>query len=295
MTSATNLADQPTVIFEVPPSLTDSDVREVLGNDAGELNQLAQLRGVDAYGWYLSFHQRMQQHGIYIPAERLLAFACHVFSALPLSPERKLEAAFHAILRHELFHFEADCMAANWELSIGQAVWWPGRNEPQRHDLEEGLANASMLRGFRYPEGTLRGTVGCYRTLSDACKRQPAGYRDGPRYAKSRAAYVSHCRDLSFVMAREPQEVDPSALDTLIFYPNPFRIDWRRCPILIHDRLGLLQTLRVAVSFFETITGIVESQSFLRSLAKLGALINAKWHRCKGDLARSVNLNRLGF
>jgi hypothetical protein len=292
------LADQPTVIFEVPASLTDAEVKEVLGNGTGDLERLAQVSGIDAYGWYVSFHQRARQHGIYIPFERLLAFALDIFAQAPMPLERKLEVAFHAILGHELFHFETDCMAANWELSNGRAVYWPGREEPWHRELEEGLANAYLLRGFRYPEGALRGTVGCYRALSDFFARQPPGYRDGPRYAKSRAGYVSGCRDLSYVLqvgGSNHQEVDPDALDTLLFYPDPFRIDWRRCPILIHDKLGLLQTLGVDVSFFEAIACITESQPFLKALAKLGATYAAKWQRRKADLARSINLNGLGF
>ena len=280
-------------MFEVPPSVTDAEVREILGNGIGDLKRLAQVHGVDAYGWYVSFHQRAWQHGIYIQFERLLAFALDIFCQIPLPLERKLEAAFHAILWHELFHFETDCMAANWELSIGRAVYWPGREEPWHRELEEGLANAYMLRGFRYPEGALRGTTGCYGALSGFCKLQPAGYCDGPRYAKSRAAYVSGCRDLSFIL--QNAQVDRDALDTLIFYPNAFRIDWRRCPILIHDKQGLLRRFGIDVSFFEIITGIVESESFRKALARLGPQIEAKWQRRKADLGRSVNLNGLGF
>jgi hypothetical protein len=96
-------------------------------------------------------------------------------------------------------------------------------------------------------------------------------------------------------MALSGAQVDKDALDTLIFYPNAFRIDWRRCPILIHDELGLLQTLGIDVSFFETITGIVEAQSFLKALAKLGGKVEARWQRRKVDLARSVHLNGVGF
>jgi hypothetical protein len=61
------------------------------------------------------------------------------------------------------------------------------------------------------------------------------------------------------------------------------------------DKLGILKTLSIDLSFFETITGIVESQSFLKAIDKLGSRIETIWLRRKDDLARSVNLNALGF
>jgi hypothetical protein len=45
------------------------------------------------------------------------------------SLERRLEIAFHAILRHELFHFATDCMAANWELATNMPVYWYAKCE----------------------------------------------------------------------------------------------------------------------------------------------------------------------
>lgn len=295
------VSDQPTIIFEVPPDLTDVDVWNVIGDIGGNLKRLAQVRGIDAFGWYLTFHQRARQYGVYIPAERLIVFALQALERVPVPLNRKLEIAFYAILRHELFHFEADCMAANWELSTGKEVYWRGRVDWHK-ELEEALANAYMLRGFRYPEGKLRDAKGSYRALKAFCAIQPPGYCDGPRYARSRLSYFDGCRDLSFVfrcIAEGEGEgdwtVDPNALDTSIFFPNPFRIDWRRCPIIIDDKLGILKTLGIDLPFFETITGIIESQSFLKAIDRLGPRIEAIWFRRKADLARSVKLNALGF
>lgn len=239
--------DQPNIIFEVPPVLTDAEVWNVLGDIGEDLKRLAQVRGIDAYGWYLTLHQRGRQHGVCIPAERLIVFALQALEHTPLKLERKLEIAFYAVLRHELFHFEVDCMAANWELSTGKEVYWSGRIDWHK-ELEEALANAYTLRGFRYPEGSLRDAQGSYRALKEFCELQPPGYRDGPRYARSRVSYINGCRDLSFVFrcmaeGEDGWNIDPDALDTLIFFPNPFRIDWRRCPILIDDKLGILETL----------------------------------------------------
>lgn len=80
-----------------------------------------------------------------------------------------------------------------------------------------------------------------------------------------------------------------------MFYPNPFQIDWRRCPILVDDEAGLLATLGIGIDFFETIVGIVESPSFSTSLPRLGREMVRAWDRRKADLARSVSLSGLGF
>jgi hypothetical protein len=156
------------------------------------------MRGIDAYGWYVSFHQRAQQHGIYLPVEGFFAFALQVLEGVALPFERKLEISLHAILRHELFHFAVDCMAANWELSIGKPVYFLAKAEGSHGELEEALANAYMLRGFRYPNGILKTGRGCFHALKAFCARQPAGYRDGPRYASSRLVYANGCKHLFY-------------------------------------------------------------------------------------------------
>ena len=298
------VAEQPTLVFEVPSKLTDADVKNVLGEGFGELARLVQLKsGTDALGWYVTFHQRAAQHGVHIPIEGVAQLAISALGGLTLPLERRLEIAFHAILRHELFHFEADCMAANWELSTGRVVYWAAkecRDLPGYKDLEEALANAYMLRGFRHPGGALRNSRGSYDALSAFCALQLPGYREGPRYAKSKTQYISGCRILSanFEEALKEQDdwdIPRPAFDTLILYPDPFRIDWQRCPILVYDRLSLLRSLGIAADLFETIAGIVESRSFLHALSKAGQGMFRLWERRKGDLARSVSLNSLGF
>jgi hypothetical protein len=244
---------------------------------------------------------------VHLPVEGLFALALGALREVPLPLERKLEIAYHAMLRHELFHFETDCMAANWELSLGKSVYWRVLDAQQEiegyregyKNLEEGLANAYMLRGFRHADRLLRNARGTYRALKTFCELQPAGYCDGPRYAKSRATYIDGCRELSVsfqhaaVLYENAWPVPENALDTLIFYPRPFQINWRRCAILVHDRGGILQELGIGLAFFEAISGIFESPSFLKALNKLDRRIAAVWRKRKGDLARSVSLNSL--
>ena len=297
--------DQPAMIFEIPPSLTDSDIRKLLGDGPGELMRRAQVKGIDALGWYVNFHQRTVQHGIYIPIEGLFALALGALAEVALPFERKLEIAYQAILRHELFHFETDCMAANWELSLGIPVYrWVKevcREGPGHRDLEEALANAYMLRAFRHPNSALRDERGAYQALKAFCERQPPGYCDGPRYARSRSAYIDGCRNLSInfqhgaALYGGDWQVPANALDTLIFYPNPFRINWRRCPILVHDQDRILQALGISLNFFEAISAIIESPSFLKALGRIGGQIEALWQHRKAELARSTGLKSLAF
>jgi hypothetical protein len=87
---------------------------------------------------------------------------------------------------------------------------------------------------------------------------------------------------------------DP-ALDTSIFYPNAKRIDWKRCPIIIQDHLGLSSIFNIKISLFESISEIVESSEFARQLSRLDGRILKIWNRRRADLARSVQLNGLGF
>jgi hypothetical protein len=201
-------------------------------------------------------------------------------------------------------HFSSpsgDCMAANWELALRIPIFWNAkaklRNASQYVELEEALANAYMLRGFRYSARILADNQGALTALQVFCSDQPPGYRDGLTFAKSRVSYIAGCRDLSvkFQHASAQFPVPTPALDTLIFYPDVIRIDWRRCPIIVHDRFKILQTLGIGVSLFETISRIVETPKFLSELAKLDGRIERIWQRRKADLARSVQLKSLGF
>ncbi|OBI06456.1 hypothetical protein A5715_20135 [Mycolicibacter heraklionensis] len=207
--SDVGIAEAPAVIFEVPLAVTDNDIERVLGEDQiRELLRLQRIHGVDALGWYVTFHQRRVQHGIHIPLEGVLWLAVNGLRGVALPVERRVELAFHAILRHELFHFEADCMAANWELATGVGVYWKARghrNDAGYIESEEALANAYMLRGFKYPPRRLANSGGAYGMLKRYCQQQPEGYRDGPRYAADRRLYLEECRYLlSVAMKKYP-------------------------------------------------------------------------------------------
>jgi hypothetical protein len=294
--------DEPVVVFEVPPSVTDADLRHALGEDRiGELHRLHQLRGVDALGWYLTFHQLHSQYGVHITLEGVVWLAVEFFGTLNVSLARKLELAFHAILRHELFHFEADCMIANWELTNGVELYWSSRryrNAQGYIELEEGLANAYMLRGFKHPTRLLANSPGAYAALRKFTLLQGAGYKEGPRLVGSRTSYLSGCRDLAAsyreAAAHGTWSV-PAAFDSVMLYPSPTKIDWTRCPILVYDKAGVFESLGIRPAYFQSVTGIEETERFLRAFRGLDRSIQRRWELSKDGLSRSTALKSLDF
>lgn len=105
------------------------------------------------------------------------------------------------------------------------------------------------------------------------------------------------CRELSSDHHRASAAAwrAPNALDALIFYPDLVRIDWTRCPIIIHDDPGLLDLLGISISAFRTVTRVAETPGFVRSLRKLDKRLQKQWQIRKADLARSTALKSLDF
>jgi DNA-binding MarR family transcriptional regulator len=227
------------------------------------------------------------QHGVHIPIEGIIAFVLHAFPEVDVPLERKLQFALHAIVRHELFHFNVDCMTANWELATGAAVYWKGLDRYRKPygyvELEEGLANAYMLRGFKYPTRLLANSGGAYQALKRFCARQPAGYKDAARYVKTRGHYLDSFFGASFELSEMYQHESreewrsPETLDALIFYPDLKRIDWTRCPIVILDDHDLRGALGLEISNFQMVEFIEETDGFRRSLSKLDRRLQQLW------------------
>jgi hypothetical protein len=164
-------------------------------------------------------------------------------------------------------------------------------------ELEEALANAYMLRGFKHPTRLLANSGGAYQALKSFCGRQPAGYRAGWKYAKTRGSYFEGCYELSemYQHASVAPWLSPEALDALIFYPDIVRIDWTRCPLFILDEHGLQRTLGVGISYFDTVEIFEETESFKRLYSKLDRHLQKVWTVRKKDLARSTALKSLDF
>ncbi|MCV7038967.1 hypothetical protein [Mycolicibacterium moriokaense] len=295
--------DEPVIGFEIPPDITDAEIRNMLGDDLiGKLHRLHEIRGVDALGWYVSFHQLGCQYGIYIRFEAVVWLALEFLQDVQVPLDRKLELAVQAILRHEIFHFEVDCMIANWELATGVEVYWSSRkhrNAAGYIELEEGLANAYMLRGFKYPTRLLGNAPGAYAALKRFCERQPIGYKDGPRYLRSNSSdlYLRECSQLAddyHGSSAAPWHV-PDEFDTLKLYDDVTQIDWTRCPIILQDRYNLQGQLGINISYFRTVERIVETDRFRRALAKLDGTLQRQWEKVKDMLAVTTYGNGARF
>jgi hypothetical protein len=157
-----------------------------LGGEAGEqIRRSFLLHGMDALGWYVSFHVVKVQWGIYIPVTGIAYLIKNALSKLTATLDAKIHIAFHAILNHELFHFGTDYTVAQAEL-IHQEPWWvPAKaafteRTPKYCVIEEQLANAYMLKAFRTMKPALR-IRGKQRALREFTKVQPEGYCIGWR------------------------------------------------------------------------------------------------------------------
>jgi hypothetical protein len=127
--------EEPSITFEIPPELDDRTVGTALSESGVDFESLVQVRGLDALGWHVPFHHRNAQHGIFLLGAGVLWLAQQCFKG-PYSNDphediaRKLQYAAHAILRHETFHFAAECMSANWELAIGAPCYVTAQLRP---------------------------------------------------------------------------------------------------------------------------------------------------------------------
>jgi hypothetical protein len=301
-----NLEEEPSIIFEIPPELDDRVVAEALSESGGRnVEALIRISGVDALGWYVPFHYRVAQHGIYISSAGALWLAQQCFKRQYSANRhedlsRKLHYAIQAILRHETFHFAAECMAANWELVTGAPCYTKAvpklKSAAGYIEHEEALANAYMLRGFRWASSPTRGAQAT-QALKTFIRKQPPGYRDGIEYAGA-DEYAEGCRDL----AADYQTCMPrrwwaprDTFENLGLYPNITQIDWRRCPIILVDESKLFGKLGIIPRFIGSIPSIEETEPFRKQLARLGSRYQALWTSTKRKLANTTSLKGLDF
>jgi hypothetical protein len=255
--------DEPSIIFEIPPDFDERAVREMLGQVEGsEFERLIEVRGTDALAWYFPFHWRTAQHGIYISSKGAFWLAERYFRGkYSENPgenlSKKLRFAAHALLRHELFHFAAECMVANWELTTGAACYVRAkeklRSPPEYRyiDDEEALANAYMIRGFRWVSSA---TLGARATpsLQRFCAAQPHGYNRGNHYVPT-SRYERGCRELAFAY-HDTMDLSwfakRESFDSFSLYPNAARIDATRCPILMVDEEHMFARHGIVSKYF---------------------------------------------
>jgi hypothetical protein len=125
--------------------------------------------GTDGYGTYVPLHllwPDMKSHwGIHISESGVLHLAAAMYKSLPKGQMnlfeqdqieqigRLIQIAYQVILRHQLFHFKIEQWALLFEFSTGRAyylpylqyVYLPTLYDPEERNLEEALANLSIL------------------------------------------------------------------------------------------------------------------------------------------------------
>jgi hypothetical protein len=270
-----------------------------LGGEAGEqIRRSILLHGMDALGWYVSFHVVGVQWGIFIPVTGIAYLIKNALSKLTATVNAKAHLAFHAILNHELFHFGTDYTIAQAEL-IHQEPWWvPAKaafkgGMPNYCVIEEQLANAYMLKVFRTMKPALR-IRGKQRALREFTKVQPEGYCDGWRvrsqdWDRLLPALAEEYGRRSTKGAANPRLWERDlGFDWTGQFPMRPRIDWRYCPIhLVNDgsRLGIPPDF---LSFFARIPALVESERFLKRLRDMADSIQRAWERTKLKLAVAI-------
>jgi hypothetical protein len=280
--------------------------RELVAALDGEANAGQLLRsklvsgGVDALGWYVSFHQTGIQWGIYITTTGIILAAVGSFSGLQCSLETKLALAFRLIHQHEMFHFAMDYASAQLELFSGSPVWAPAQKRLRGANhykvQEEKAANAWMLRSLWRGKSDLK-LKGRSKAVREFVKLQPEGYRDALEVTHS-SRFFPEVESLVRRYAEASEAFDDNlwgAVDGARLLPLDPYIDWRNCPIhIIHDekRLNLplleLDLLRLAQEVRET-------DSFLKTLSKLSQTIQLAWQKTKAKLITDTTLPGLDF
>jgi hypothetical protein len=292
--------------FEYPPEIEKGDLNKILSSEAGkEIAAEAMVKGIDAYGWYLSFHYLGPQWGIYIPKSRILLFAIQVYRHLNCDLNKKLQLAFYSIMRHELCHFFVDYFSAQFELIVGRACYLPAAKNLKDQNLgynllEEQLANAWMLRGLRYPEKRIREDM-AYSYLISFTINQPPGYRDGIKIIDKPSFIDALNRLCSEYSSQCPEGMDldrkipESAVDLYNLYPFDKKDAWKYCAIHIIDDMDELGLPSFDVNLFPFISRIIESRKFSKMFGQLSSEIQKKWKRVKQQLGISTGFPGLDF
>lgn len=198
------------------------------------------LCGVDALGWYSSYHVKGVQWGAYVKVSGLLYLAQGPFAALDLPVVVKIQLAFRTILDHELFHFATDYAIGQAELAQA-AAWWAPFKDGRRptYPLEEKLANAYMLRRGRAGPRVLQ-VRGKQEALRCFTKQQPKGYEDGWKIGRNdwpdELAKLAAQYGALWAADHDPEGMlFGSAYDWEALFPIRPMVDGRHCPIHLVD------------------------------------------------------------
>ena len=256
-------------------------------------------RGTDALAWYVTFHGKGVQWGIYVPMLSIGYVMNNVLGRLDCDLVTKFRLAFRMLHQHELFHFATDYMASQLEAIVGAPCHKPARELKDEQLgyilLEEQLANAHMIRSFRSVPRPYR-VSGTGDAIRKFVKAQPPGYRDGIK-SISPDMFLKGCdelgRNYGECIPHDPRGL--GAVDLTALYPIRPKIDWRYCPIhIIHDETRLALP-PIELELFRNIESILESENFLNQLSKLPQLIQKKWPKTKNLLKATTSAHGLDF
>jgi len=288
-------------MLEYGPIMDEAQiVRALEGPEGKQLEQSVLVKGVDGLAWYVNFHVKGAQWGVYIPTSGLAYMMVRVFGRLPVNSDTKMKIAFRALHQHELFHFAVDYMSAQWEAITGHACHRPARalkDSVAGYILrEEELANAHMIRSLRGGSAALK-VRGRSEALRLFTRRQPAGYQDAERSTR-RVAFDAGCEALARDYVSKISGIELGfigGVDLLRIYPLSPAIDWRYCPIhIIHDERRL-NIPPVDLGLFSNIATIVENEHFKTQFPALPSAIQEAWIRKKQMLAVTTAAKGLDF
>lgn len=275
-------------IFQLPPAIEDGVPK--LGSDQETLiAQDVLMYGVDALGWYCSFHVRGWQWGVYVKVSGLLYLAQNAFAELDVEPVTKIRLAFRAILDHELFHFATDYAIGQTELAVYDAWWVPFKRSGHDRKQEEKLANAYMLRRFRSGPKV----QGKQEALRSFTTQQPAGYKDahkvGPNdWSNELAKLASEYGAIWAVECYSEGTVFGDAYDWEAQFPIRPAVDWRYCPIHLVDDSQRFDLPEGWLESFSCLQRIVESAAFKKQLSQLPPALQKAWGRAKEKLRTAI-------
>jgi hypothetical protein len=276
----------------------ESAVRELAGAAGGEYQRLSLLRGVDAFAWYLSFHQRAYQWGIYAPVTGVAAYAVQALSEAGITWQEKINVALRAILAHERFHFAADVGTAQVELAIQRALYLPSRQNvaswPALRLIEEQLATAAQLKAVRY--ATDRAARCSFQAIRDHSRLMPEGYRDGHRLVARRHDFEGRMLDHAQATWQAATGALPaSGLELHHLYPAFRPYELARCPthvLMDQSRYGLGALPLFLICSVEVSE---ESTGFLKSMDRLPRYASKKWDKARRLLSQSTSVPGLDF
>lgn len=284
-----DLASPFTPIFHAPeefdyPDYVEFEYFQAIDRDYEE-------RGFDALAWYVSFHNG-GPWGIFIPVLSLAYIEKRFLKRYRGTRFRKWQIGYDFLLQHELFHFAADYMCAQWEILLQAPCWSALTNYRKREgidylEIEEKLANAYMLRQLNK-----RWTLSARRLILTAIEGSPPGYRDGVTCVDEQT-FKSNLAELTKVyigLHAIEKEINllTTGVDITAFYTLAERLDASQCPItIIHneDRFGIPQ---IGTNFILKIPTIVESESFQKTFRKLDLSLQKRWKKKKQQLAETI-------